>query len=227
MRYVKLQQPPRRRMRVREVAKELGVTSIELLERLREMKEYVNSLQQFLEVPTIRNLHDTYGVSYAEPAESSSRSPTQAPYPPTGLTAPRPQATRNNHPLASEPARTRATDSTKRQGRGFSGGLIDGWTSAKSMDAYAVASGSEAAPAWEYPEWQLKGFTETERDVWIAAGLRPSQAKWAAALRDAGLTPVDLAEDLNGWTVLARLQKGEGAAAVARLLKEARKARAG
>jgi hypothetical protein len=33
----------------------------------------------------------------------------------------------------------------------------------------------------------MLGFTEAERDAWIADGLRPGQAKDAVAFRDAGL----------------------------------------
>lgn len=66
-----------------------------------------------------------------------------------------------------------------------------------------------------------------EQDVWIAAGLSPNRAKVAAALRNVDLTPSDLGVNVNGWTVLQRVLRGEGAEGVARLLRATRKEGAG
>jgi len=92
---------------------------------------------------------------------------------------------------------------------------------------WADLAGGDASHAFEFEEWKLRGFSELERDVWMAAGLRAGQARWAADLRDGGLSPTDLGVDLHGWRVVDRLQRGEGAAAVARLLTAMRASEAG
>ena len=92
---------------------------------------------------------------------------------------------------------------------------------------WADVGGGDASQAFEFEEWKLRGFSEVERDVWTSAGLRAGQARWAADLRDAGLTPSDLEVDLRGWKVIERLQRGEGAKAVARLLTDLRSKDAG
>lgn len=66
-------------------------------------------------------------------------------------------------------------------------------------------------------EWALRGFTNAEKDVWLAAGLRDGQAKLAVQLIEAGLSPQDLSADLGGWTVLERVHQGEDVVALARL----------
>jgi hypothetical protein len=66
------------------------------------------------------------------------------------------------------------------------------------------------------------GFTETERDVWIAHGLRPGQVTDAVSFRDAGLVPADLLQNIAGWTVLKRLRAGEPPTEVVRLLRATR-----
>jgi hypothetical protein len=126
----------------------------------------------------------------------------------------------HNHPLKSASERSRDQDLRRERGNRRH---EDGWSATRAGDAYAAGSRAEASFAFEFEEWKLRGFTDSERDVWVASGLRTSQAKTAASLREAGLLPVDLGADLSGWTVLERLQKGEGAQAVARLLQTSRK----
>lgn len=77
----------------------------------------------------------------------------------------------------------------------------------------------DVAPSWERESWKLGGFTESERDAWIAHGLRPGQVKDALEYREAGLMPPDLVKDAAGWTALKRLRAGDRPLDVARLLR--------
>ena len=54
MHYTKLQEPPRVRPRVHELAKQVGLTSAELIELLTAMGEYVRTAQELVELPVVR-----------------------------------------------------------------------------------------------------------------------------------------------------------------------------
>ncbi|MEJ6538386.1 MAG: translation initiation factor IF-2 N-terminal domain-containing protein, partial [Mycobacterium sp.] len=64
--------------RVHELAKELGVTSKEVLARLSEPGEFVNSASSTVEAPGARRLREAFGG--AKPAENASaNAPANAP----------------------------------------------------------------------------------------------------------------------------------------------------
>jgi hypothetical protein len=227
MHHIKLQQPPRHRQRVWDVARELGVSSRQLLEVLKELDEYVPSAASYLEAPIIRTVHDRFGVVYdiSPPAPHEPEAPTL-----TGLLPPKERPRRENHPLM-EAGRSRDDVSNDGHQGGQSRARAERrqaqWSERSLEEQWAQASTSDAAPAFEFEEWKFRGFTEIEQDVWMDAGLRAGQAKWAGELRDSGLKPADLRINLHGWTIIDRLRQGEGAAAVARLLREYRESRAG
>lgn len=234
MRLIKLQRPPRHRQRIREVAKELNLTSRQLLAELSEMGEYASSAAAYVEAPVIRAVHDRHGVAYTQPDEVQGEPAPQGvgPASTSGLGPPRPRERRDNHPLMNEASRPR--DRAGREGprrgapaSGSAGEVQARWEARSVEQQWSQASAGDAAPAFEYEEWKLRGFTEVERDVWLDAGLRASQAKWAAELRDGGLRPADLQTDLHGWKVIDRLRCGEGAVAVVRLLSASRGSQAG
>lgn len=229
MRHLKLQQPPRSRQRVRDVAKEVGVTSRRLLEDLKEMGEYAPTAASYIEAPVIRAVHDRFGVAYDEPTQEPIQ-PTASVPTATGLGPPPARRRRENHPLMNEASRPRdeaSDDAYRRDGRRTERARPARWSARSVEQRWAQASSDDAAPAFEFEDWKLRGFTEVERDVWIDAGLRAGQAKWAAELRDSGLLPAELQTNLHGWKVIDRLQRGEGAAAVVRLLRAFRDSRTG
>ncbi|MCC9187123.1 translation initiation factor IF-2 N-terminal domain-containing protein, partial [Mycolicibacterium mageritense] len=84
--------------RVHELAKELGVTSKELLAKLKEQGEFVKSASSTVEAPVARRLRETFGT---QSAAKSDNKPAARPAPRTdakpggGATpaAPRPSAT--------------------------------------------------------------------------------------------------------------------------------------
>lgn len=232
MRLIKLQRPPRHRQRIRDVAKELGLSSRQLLAELSEMGEYASSAASYIESPVIRAVHDRLGVAYIEP-DKPEPDPQRTASPATpGLEPPRPRERRENHPLMNEASRPRdraVWDGPRRDASGIKSTeqTRPRWAARSVEQQWAQVSTGDATAAFEFEEWKLRGFTDVERDVWMDAGIRAGQAKWAAELRDGGLRPVDLQTDLNGWTVIERLQRGEGAAAVVRLLRASRDSQTG
>lgn len=108
MRHIKLEEPPRTRLRVHHIAKEIGVSSQVVLEVLEEIGEYVKSSQSLVEAPIIRRVHERFGVTYASPARAaeSFEAPTSSsgPHNPEGLAAPPRRPKRDNHPLMGRSA---------------------------------------------------------------------------------------------------------------------------
>ncbi|HEY3408716.1 MAG TPA: hypothetical protein VGK53_11155 [Propionicimonas sp.] len=226
---IKLMKPERRRVRVDELAKRLSVTSDELLTVLRdELHEFVPHAQSYIEEPIFRRVINRYGQQqlgieevHQTPAEKwrefsrpPACDPELAPCPPANNEkrfAPPPKLRRrNNNPYIRSPSElgrdTKATAPS--QSASVPPSRQSDWDSGVS----------ETMAPWS---WTLYDFSVVERDCWMASGLRQDQAKVARDTRDAGLVPDDLGRDLDGWTVLERITHGEGAKAVARLMREA------
>jgi hypothetical protein len=194
----KLKQPPREprpRVSAREVAKDLSVPPEMVMAALADLGEYVQSSASKLEEPVIRRLYEAMGNQY-EPEKPKSP------------------------PAWERKGRTDQSPATAKLTRGVDEGDQTNWHSASRDDWWETQG--DVAPAWELESWKLHGFTEAERDAWIAHGLRPGQVKDAAAYRDAGLIPPDLMKDAAGWTALKRLRAGERPIEVVRLLQALR-----
>ncbi|MFD2483630.1 translation initiation factor IF-2 N-terminal domain-containing protein, partial [Amycolatopsis albidoflavus] len=83
--------------RVHELAKELGITSKEVLAKLKEQGEFVKSASSTVEAPVARRLRDAY------PAKGGKKpGPTPGPRPPAPA-APKPPAQQQSAP-AQAPA---------------------------------------------------------------------------------------------------------------------------
>ncbi|GAA3461881.1 translation initiation factor IF-2 [Saccharothrix longispora] len=79
--------------RVHELAKELGVTSKELLTKLADQGEYVKSASSTVEAPVARRLRDAYAKNDAKPKSSGARpAPPKPQVPASSGDAPRPGA---------------------------------------------------------------------------------------------------------------------------------------
>ncbi|MGB8405083.1 MAG: translation initiation factor IF-2 N-terminal domain-containing protein, partial [Mycobacterium sp.] len=74
--------------RVHELAKELGVTSKEVLARLSEQGEFVKSASSTVEAPVARRLREAFGTGSAPKAEAPTKPAANGPKP----GAPRPAA---------------------------------------------------------------------------------------------------------------------------------------
>ncbi|WP_037223142.1 translation initiation factor IF-2 N-terminal domain-containing protein, partial [Rhodococcus sp. R1101] len=75
--------------RVHELAKELGVTSKELLARLKEQGEFVKSASSTVEPPVARRLRESFGKTEGDGAAAKA-APTPAPKPGAPRPGPRP-----------------------------------------------------------------------------------------------------------------------------------------
>ncbi|WP_033292400.1 translation initiation factor IF-2 [Amycolatopsis jejuensis] len=73
--------------RVHELAKELGITSKEVLAKLKEQGEFVKSASSTVEAPVARRLRDAYP---AKGGKKPTPGPRPAPAPPSGGSTPRP-----------------------------------------------------------------------------------------------------------------------------------------
>ncbi|MCD2109797.1 translation initiation factor IF-2 [Rhodococcus rhodochrous] len=87
--------------RVHELAKELGVTSKELLARLKEQGEFVKSASSTVEPPVARRLRESFGKTEGDAAAKAA--PTPAPKP--GAPRPGPRPTPASPAPAAETAR--------------------------------------------------------------------------------------------------------------------------
>ena len=90
--------------RVHEIAKEIGITSKELLKKLTEMGEYVSSASSTLEAPVVRRVREAYAPK-AETAVAKPAAPKPSPTKPT----PRPTGGKDktpSEPVASKPVAT-------------------------------------------------------------------------------------------------------------------------
>ncbi|MEB3049578.1 translation initiation factor IF-2 N-terminal domain-containing protein, partial [Mycolicibacter sp. MYC123] len=69
--------------RVHELAKELGVTSKEVLARLSEQGEFVKSASSTVEAPVARRLRESFGGSKPAPKSEAPAAKAPAPEKPT------------------------------------------------------------------------------------------------------------------------------------------------
>uniref|UniRef100_UPI00389ABB40 translation initiation factor IF-2 N-terminal domain-containing protein n=1 Tax=Mycobacterium sp. HUMS_1102779 TaxID=3383487 RepID=UPI00389ABB40 len=65
--------------RVHELAKELGVTSKEVLARLNEQGEFVKSASSTVEAPVARRLRESFGGGKPAPDKGAGKAPAKGP----------------------------------------------------------------------------------------------------------------------------------------------------
>ncbi|MFN8185045.1 MAG: translation initiation factor IF-2 [Candidatus Nanopelagicales bacterium] len=96
------------KVRVYELARELGVESKELITKLADMGEFVKSASSTIEAPVVRRLRDTVKAAppkeKAEPAAKKAAAPAPTPAPTPKPAAPKPAAAAAATPAAPAPA---------------------------------------------------------------------------------------------------------------------------
>uniref|UniRef100_UPI001AEF8638 translation initiation factor IF-2 N-terminal domain-containing protein n=1 Tax=Allokutzneria sp. NRRL B-24872 TaxID=1137961 RepID=UPI001AEF8638 len=102
--------------RVHELAKELGVTSKDVLNKLKELGEFVKSASSTVEAPVARKLRDSYPGGKADKRPSAPRpgppAPKPGPAPQSGAQAPKP-ATPSVSAAPSAPAASSSSSSSE------------------------------------------------------------------------------------------------------------------
>lgn len=223
MRHLKLQQPPRPRVRVRELARALDILDTDLLTWLREHGEWVPHVQSFVEEPVAERARAAFRpATDAEAAATGGRRATAdppAPKPLRGLTPPTPHPVRENNPFLGDlnrfrPRATPSRGTAKRQDPLSSSG-------SPTLPDYSAAGAFRASEAMAPFEWAIRGV-EDQKQEWLNHGLGPRDARVAQACQDARLHPADLSVSVSGWTVLDRITRGEAPRQVARLLARQR-----
>lgn len=69
--------------------------------------------------------------------------------------------------------------------------------------------------------WDQRGINEQDREAWVAAGLRLTEADLADRCLSADITPAELTMKLSGRTTLQRLRDGEASTSVWARIREA------
>lgn len=220
MRHLKLQKPPRPRVRVRELARELEIPETELLAWLREHGEWVLHVQSFVEEPVAAKARSAFrpnDSTPSAPAAPAEASPNR-PQPLAGLTPPTVPLARDNNPFVGLQTFRPRTARLEGTSRGSEPVVTVG---GPDLPDYSAAGSFRASEAMAPFEWAVRGVEELRQD-WLDHGLGLRDARIAQACQEAGLRPSDLSADVSGWTVLDRITRGEAPAQVARLLARQR-----
>lgn len=238
------------KVRVHELARELGISSRHLLSELKEMGEFVKSASSTLEPAVVRRLRLAFGES--EPservapeqdgpstedlarAEAEVRAFLERP-PSSGDSteeAVEEQVRRDWAPpfraptvaarqaLPSRPSWP-PRRSTQRPTLRPSSPLERLALSLAHDNVYLAEAHAEALVVWVH-----RGFDLKEVTAWLRADLSIDQSRLAERCRRAGLAPADMARNAGGTGVLARLRRGESPASVAKRLRELARRRA-
>lgn len=205
------------KVRVYELAKELGLESTTLLATLNEIGEFVKSPSSIIEPPVARRLRDLYAASIGatrrpspEPRQRHRGSQVR-PLRPTSTTArparnpPFPRRLRAmNHPPLSDP-QTQAA-------------LIFG-EAAVRLTSPADARTGAFRDGYDYA-WQQHFIEHVVFSDFILNGLEPHEADLAHEVLLTGLRPSQLGSRLGDHTVLEWLRMGHTAERVAETLRE-------
>lgn len=205
------------KMRVYELAKELGVDSKYLLMKLKEQGEFVRSASSPIEPPVVKKLRQS--LSSDPPLRPDTRPGGNNPYARQEWAARSRDADHRRQPLGDPPRRRPAAS---RGGR-----------PSPELDEAARIFGvnaSELKPvrrghdnARPVDPWLLAWIDPAEKREWLNAGLTEADLALVKQCRQIGMTPEDLRVALpHGDTPLRRLRQGESVTHVRHRIDEAR-----
>ncbi|GAB3538685.1 hypothetical protein GCM10027403_25740 [Arthrobacter tecti] len=144
------------KVRVHELAKELGITSKDAVAKLQELGEFVRSASSTIEAPVVKKLRG----AFPDAQEAKSPAPTKAPQPAPKAAAPKPAAA----PVANDlPAEPKAPSAPAEQ------------------TPAAPAFKAPEAPKAESASGQAEGGTSETKPAPKPAAARPAPARPAAA----------------------------------------------
>ncbi len=218
---IKLQDSSERRIKVRDLAKEIDETSAAVMAVMKEQGEYVSSIHSYIEPPVARRVREAFKITPLKDGPPAPPEVQPASTSSPGLSASLPRPRRDNYPMMNDGARRRDFSWVPRPVPTKRRTSTDSFTTETPEPAadFAAATRSRPSHAFEHLEWKVHGIGEVEQLVWMSHGLAGSQARVAAECAAAGITPGQLGTDLDGWTIRERLSKGEGAATLARRLR--------
>lgn len=191
------------RVRVYQLAQELGISSATLLKQLVDRGVFVRTASAPLDPQVVRQLRGEHlgappaGTLHRPARPTGARRP-QRPRPLLASSTPAPP-----NPLLEEAARMfgvpRSSLRPVRSAR----------TTRSAMQHPAMPRGPLAPIATWRTDWLLRFFDPGEIDAWIDAGLSHHDHSRAASLRTQGVTPDLLGVPLDGRTAGQRLRGGE------------------
>ena len=233
------------KIRVYELAKELGIDSKRLLADLRKQGEFVRSASSTVEPPIARKIRESYasGGSGTPPPGRPPRRPENNPFKTIEL---RPK---DRVPYRKEWSPRPATTSTPVAPRPLANRVGDAWPGARKPDVLDEAAGVFGVPRRQIkrrPEpkrrwgeqvnerrspdeidWINAFFDLSAMDVWLAAGLGRRDAALALRCANAGIEPADLEVVIDGHSVLYRINCSQPVEQVAEQLERWRQGQTG
>lgn len=200
------------KVRVYELAQELGVDSRTLMERLGELGEWVRSASSTIEPQTVRRLRLTYPPSAPPPIHTGRTEPP-------GAAAPQPwhrPAMRYVPPRTPRTSRSRpsATDTSEAV-------AIFGEDAVRRTSQTHDGTRTNFSDGYGLP-WQSRIISHGTFTEFVGAGLDSWDAELADQCLLADLRPIDLSGQLGDRTVLTWLREGYAVELVAKTLRECR-----
>ncbi|WP_414673107.1 translation initiation factor IF-2 N-terminal domain-containing protein [Kribbella sp.] len=198
------------KIRVYELAKELGVTSKVVLTRLNDLGEFVRSASSLVEATAVRRL-----------AESIESNPPRRQRP-AGRQRDTPFA--DNRRPRSAVAPLSDDERLRREAAAMFGVLPQDIKLPRPTAPRR--SGPRPSPRGPQPDSWSRNFIDTdEKRTWIAAGLGPDDGDQARRCAEAGLSTEDLLLRVEGRRVIDRIRGGESIPSVAALVADERRRR--
>lgn len=207
------------KVRVFELAKELGVGSKDLIRKLAEQGEFVKSASSTLEAPVVRRIRQQLVGKLPTPSSDRHR--------PVGGNNPFAQQAWTDRPLGpQQQGRPRGRGAARLSSPGAArvSPELDEASRIFGVDPSVLkpARTGRVVPSQTDP-WLVALIDPAEKRQWLNAGLTESDHAVAKQCRQIGMTPKDLLIAFpHGESALTRLRQGESVSVVKWRIDEAR-----